>query len=328
MATKTTGTYLNFVESMQRVGPDGNLLSIAEALNEMNEILPDAYMKQANDVFSHLEGVRDRLPTVSSRNFNTGSTRTSSKVRDIREQLTILEPWIEQDEAIVEKQPSVSEYLAEEWMAFGEAGIQEFARQLFYGNPSSDAREITGLSNRSDWDAAADSYVIDVGGSGSDNASLWIIEWGPGRTTLLYPRGHESVGIKEDDLGKYRITDSSNNPYMVYGYRVLMEFGITIPDTRAVQRLASIESDGSSNNLVDSAKVREIVRAKNKLPASGQRNTVIYVNRDLKAQFDIYALEKSNGFYMLDNLTGGPMTSFQGIPIRVVEQLVSTETAL
>jgi hypothetical protein len=76
------------------------------------------------------------------------------------------------------------------------------------------------------------------------------------------------------------------------------------------------------------------IQAKNNLPRSGEGSgTVIFVNRQLKAQIDIRAVsQKINAYtYFNSNETdvfGRSVTKFQNIPIYVAEKILSTETVV
>jgi hypothetical protein len=98
-----------------------------------------------------------------------------------------------------------------------------------------------------------------------------------------------------------------------------------VTDDRCVQRIANIETSGSENILDDD----QIIEALNYMPtAGGSGNTVIYINRVLKTQFDILAKDKANVNYTSDNAFGMPVTRFRGIPVRMWESILNTEDAL
>lgn len=298
----------------------GNVARIAELLEEYNEFTIDAPTFEANDVYSHLYTARESLPTIEPRNVNEGAKRSTSKTRQERETITLLEVWAEIDEQLIDHEPSPGAARSNELISFIEAGAQEFAKRLLYGSKGDDARQFDGLTTR--YNALAADNVTGIGGTGG--TSVWMMEWGFNTSHLIFPKGSPSIGLDEKDLGKMRVTDSAGNPFMAYVNQMKWEFGLTVKDPRSAQRLCNIDPAGGADSLDNATKIRELVKAKNRLPRMG-RNAVIYCERNVKAQFDIYALEKVNGFYMQDNITGAPLTVFQGIPIRMVEQLLTTE---
>ena len=299
----------------------GNVARIAELLEEYNEFTMDAPTFEANDVYSHLYTKRTSLPSITPRSINEGAKRSRSTTEQVREQITLLEVWAEIDEQLIDHEPSPGAARQNELVSFIEAGAQEFAKRLLYGTPADgDARQFPGLTAR--YDSLALDNVASIGNAGG--TSIWMIEWGFDTVHLVFPKGAPSIGLDEKDLSKIRVTDSSGNPYMAYVNQMKWEYGLVPKDDRAAQRLCNIAPTGGTNSLDNATKIRELIKAKNRLPRMG-RNAVIYAQRDTKSQFDIYALEKTNGFYMQSNITGGPLTMFQGIPIRMVEQLLTTE---
>lgn len=325
MATRLLEDTVTLADVQKEVDPKGEVADVVEVFNEVNEFLIDAHMEEANDLNSHINYIRSRMPSVrGGRKINSGADTASAAVTPERESIAILERWVAVDERIVKGSPDPQKTLSNQSRPILEQMMQEFSRQLIYGSEADDDTELTGLATR--FNDTSDDNVHDFGGSGSDCASIWMIEWGPETCFLVYPRGAERGGIEHDDKGLIDWRDSSSKPFDAYVQKFVALFGLSVPDkTRGVQRGANVESSGSSNNI-RSDEFATLIAMKNGLRHFGERNTIIYVNRDLKTQFDIAALEKNNGFYMQQNITGAPLTTFQGIPVRLSEQLLSTES--
>ena len=316
--------YLNIAEAAKRRGPQGNVATIAELFTQINDILKDGPMVMANDIYSHWETVRTKLPTVAPRLINQGAARSASKTKQVQESIMLLEVFADMDEQAIDHEPDKQKALRNELQPFFEAMLQEFTRIFFYGNPGVDSAECLGLATR--YNLLADTNVWAVGaGSGSDQTSVWMIEWGEMKFKLIYPRDSKSVGIQDEDLGKIRSYDSSTNPLMVYSHQIKAEFGWSLVNAKAVQRLCNIDTTTlGTNDLLASNAMRKMIIAKNQLPLFG-KNAVIYCNRTTKTQFDIWATEKSNGFYLMKNITGEPLTVFQAIPVHMAEQITDLE---
>lgn len=323
MSTLTQGSYFTIVDLTKQIDPNGNIAIIAEALSEMNEFLATAIMAEANQSFSDVGTKRIVLPTVTPRKPNSGTTTGYGETAQIREGIVLLDALIDIDEAIADHAPNKDQLRRNMLSEQLEAYMQEFSRILCYGDKS-DPLEIDGFLTR--YNSIA-SNVLNASGTGSDLSSVLLVEWNPVNCKLIYPKGSTTAGIWEEDKGKVRITDSSTNPYYAYENQVKMEFGLSVLDDAYVARIANIETTGTTNNLIATNGMNNMVYAKNQLKHVG-RNAKIYVNRTLKSQFDIWALNKANGFYMAPDVSGQAMASFQGIPIHMVEQLVDTETAI
>lgn len=325
MAEITFNDQLTVLEQAQLIGPDGGILTIAEILNEENEIMRDAVAKMANGIRANVELIRTDLPAISARKINSGATTKYPQSSQIEDQIMLLEAWPEIDEQLVDPYPDKKKARASQLIAYIEAFSQAFANNLIYGN-AGDVGEIDGWATR--YADPSDANVTDAGGSGSDCSSLWMAEWHTSKLSLIYPKDSKSVGLFNKDWGKKRVTDTSGNPFAAYVSQMKMEFGWTNQDARALQRLGSIESTGTSNNLLATDGINPLVYMRNRLPKRGKGKTALYGNRDLLSQFDVWALDKSNGFYYQENISGGPVAVFQGIPIRLVEQILSTEAAI
>lgn len=325
-----TADRLTVVEQAKRIDPDGSAAKIAELLDQFNEIFVDAVAEAANDVRSHKVSVRDGLPTITPRKINAGGTRSVSKVNQKRFEVMLYDVPIEIDEELIIHEPSPIEARRIEEAAFLEATLQEFARVFFYGNESTYEDEINGLATL--YNTLSDSNVRGAGGTGSDTTSVWVVQWKPRQMSLIYPKGSKGAGVEHNDKGLQRVTDSSGNPYYAYSSQVKLSFGIAPVDPRAVQRIANIESDGVTNNLAADTGQRNLFSALNAMPSprtNKMAKTVLYCNRDLLTQFDIWANEKSNMCLTVKDLkTGEPMTVVRGCPVRMVEQILSTEAAI
>jgi hypothetical protein len=69
-----------------------------------------------------------------------------------------------------------------------------------------------------------------------------------------------------------------------------------------------------------------LVKALDKMLSSDK--AVIYCNRSVKTVLDIEAMNKSNGFYTIENIFGKPIPAFQGVPVKLCEGITNQETAV
>ena len=72
-----------------------------------------------------------------------------------------------------------------------------------------------------------------------------------------------------------------------------------------------------------------LVDALTQLPRRGRMGTAFMAaNRWMLAQFNKWAMDKTNGFYYAANISGQAVTMFQELPIVLVESLSGTEDAI
>jgi hypothetical protein len=300
---------------------NGEVLEIAEVLAEQNEILQDAVWIEANQIASHVGTKRKTLPTGTWRRANQGVAVESSTTAQVTEPIGRLEALADIDEAILDLAINKQQVRKNNDKAFLEGLSQNLADAVFYGNLSTDPEKFNGLAAR--FDALSDSNVLGAGGTGDDTTSLWIIEWGPMSFHMIYPL-NSKAGIDFSDKGKVRVDDGTN-PYYAYESQFVVQAGIYVHDDRCCQRIANIETSGADNTLDDD----DVIEALNLLPkAGGNGATMIYVNRTIKTQMEIMAKDKANVNYSADTAFGVPITRFRGIPVRLCEALVNTETAI
>lgn len=305
---------------------NGVILPIAEVLSKDNEILADIPFAEANEIFGHRLNRRGSKPTGSYRKLNSGvATEKSNTVPDY-EGIAFLEAWSQLDAALVEGAPDPVAYRRTEDEAFIEGMRDTFASTLIYGSTNTTPEKMDGLAQRittlSSTSVNGVANVIGASGTGSDVTSIWIVQWGPRRVYMAYPKG-SMAGLDFEDFGKQPITDSDGNLYTAYRSHFMWKSGLVVEDDRCIQRIANIESAGSSNIFDED----DLITALNRLPFGG-RGAVIYANRTIKTQMDINAKDKSNVNYTSGEIFGMPVTNFRGVPVRQVDAILDTETAL
>ena len=85
-------------------------------------------------------------------------------------------------------------------------------------------------------------------------------------------------------------------------------------------------SDKASSIARAEARAREI---RGNMPDGGAApGTVIYVPRSIYTQINIAAKDKNNVNYTPDNVWGGNIVTFRGVPVRLAEGIDETETAV
>lgn len=331
MATLTQ-PQLTLSEQIKQIGPKGNLLDVINVLAQTNEIDMDAPYVMANDRFSDVSSKVIKLPPIGTRRINRGSAGGVGRTAQHREFIEILEarPYI--DTLLLDSESdSGSQARLNQIKMFVEAMAQAKADHVIYGSNAGDGEVIDGLATR--YNSLDLSNVYGLGGTGNDLTSIFVVEWDPARCCFIYPKAvpnggsNQALGVSDHDNGRVRITDDEGRAFDAMENVIRVAFGLKILDDRNVARLANIESTGVSNNLLTDGKINYLVEAINKLTSKG-RKAVIYANADIKTQLDIWAMNRLNGCWMVEQASGMPITVFRGHPVRMVEAIVSTESAL
>lgn len=325
MGTTVTTTQLTLVELTKRKDPSGNAAVIAEVLARDNEILLDAPWLEANDTFSHMITRRAYLPTGSFRKLNAGIALEASRTVQVSETIGMLEAFSQCDADLADAAPNPSAFRMQEASAFIEGMSQTLATKVIYGNSHTTPEEFTGLAYRmNDTDC---NNVISAGGSGGDTTSIFGVQWGENRVFMIYPKGSPNYGIKHEDLGRKEVdvstTAGTHSLMMAYRDHFKVNCGLAVKDNRNIFRVANIEVSGTSN-IFDPDDLIDLI---NQMPQRGA-GLSIYCNNKIYSQMDKMAMDKSNVLYSVGDVFGVPTVKFRGFPVRKVDAIVNTETAV
>lgn len=320
---------LTLADWAKRLDPDGKVPTIVELLTQTNEILLDMMWREGNLPTGHRTTVRTGLPTVAWRLLNQGITPSKSTTAQIDEQCGILEAWSEVDKDLLLLNGNLASFRLSEAKAFIEAMNQEMVRVLFYGNSSINPEQFTGLSPRfSDSTAPNGGNVIKAGGSGSDNASIWLICWGEETVTGIFPKGSKA-GLIHDDFGEQTAEVVAGLPgsrMRVMQERFQWKPGIAVKDWRYIVRIANIDISDT-----DAANVKTIITNMETAvmtPPNKLGKPVFYMNRTMARLLRREARESvgTGGGLTFENFDGRRILMFGDVPIRLVDQLLNSES--
>jgi hypothetical protein len=320
MSTFKQNEQVTFIEVAKTIGPDGDLLTTAEVLDEVNEIMEDAVWKKANNNFSHVGLVRNSLPQGEVRDFNAGvSTQAATRER-IEDVIMMRESYTEADVALVNASGDPAGFMMDEARAKIEGIGQGMTADLIYGNHATDISKMTGLAPRL---ATVDSErVWNNGGSGSDVSSIYGVEWGIDTCHMIFPEGGVA-GLDRKWLGEDTTTDSNSKKFQVLREHFKFHYGLHVRNAKSIIRIANIETAGSSNTFNEDILIKALMKMVNK-----GRRTTLYCNDTIYSQILIRAKDKANVNLVWSTAFGEDTITFLGRPIRMVDQILNTETAI
>ena len=323
------------VDVAKRLDPDGKAARIAEILNQQNEVLDDITWKEGNLPTGERTTVRAGLPGVAFRAINEGVPRSKSLVSQQDEGAAMLEAFSETDRKLAILSGDVSNYRLQESNAFLEAMAQTFVSTLFYGNASASPKTFTGLMTRYNSltvNSVNDVQVIDCGGTGTDNFSIFAAVWDPQKITCIYPKNtkaglfHESLSDEAPTGDGYplgsTLYDANGNPYV--GYRDHFEWncGLSVKDRRFAVRAANISRALLTKDYATGADLQDIlVQVAERLQNVNAGNAAIYMPATVRAFLRRQLVNKKNGFLSWDEIGGKRVMNFDGIPIRRVDAM-------
>lgn len=344
--------FLSLMDAARRMDPDGQIATIAELLSQTNEFFKDMTWTESNTDTGHKSTVRTGLPQGVWRMAYAGVPYARSTTAQVTDGLGYLAAYSQIDKRVADLGGKVAQIRLTEDSAFLEGMSQQMATTFFYGNQQTQMSQFTGFSPRFNTVSTATAQnaqnVIDGGGTGSSNLSMWLVGWGDMTNFGIFPKGTKSGLVFEDRGDVVPGYDSNQNPFPAYTSYFEWNAGLVVRDWRYAVRIANIDTTTGAQGLfgttppdlfllMSKAVVRFPTLTKRASgitetdapdePAPGI-NPGFYVNRTGRESLDIQAIRDKNVLLKPTEYAGEPVTEFRGIPIRVCDTLLNTESRL
>ncbi len=330
MAT-VSNSYLTIADDIKRKDPDNRQARVVELLNQTNELMQDIVVIQGNTQTGHRTTMRSGLPSLTWRKLYGYTQPSKSTTVQVDDTSGILEGFSFVDEDLAELSGDVAGLRLSEDAPFIEAMNQDFLQAYFYGNTDTDPEQYLGLSPRFGLLSADNGgQIIDGGGTGSDNTSMWLLKHGENYLHSFFPKG-TTMGLIHNDMGKVTETDSSGGKRVGYQTQYKWKAGLSVRDYRHIVRIANLDisdlataasgSDSSAdliNMMIDAIHLKMQNLTGGKL--------VFYCDRRVYTALTKKAVAKANVNLTFEDF-GGPnrVMAFQGIPIKRVDALSIAE---
>lgn len=327
-------TFVDLIDIYKRSDDTKQIATVIELLKETNVMLDDAIAMECNMGTKHRTTVRTGLPDVTWGQFYSGISQSKSTTAQVDDTTGFVEGLSSIDKRLLDISPNRKAVRLSEAMPFLESISQEVASTLVYGNDSTDPTKFLGLAPRfNDTSAANGNQIVDAGGTGSDNTSVWFVTWGDSQCHLLYPKGTQA-GVSRDDKGQQRTTDGDGNPYYVEEELFTQHVGLTVRDWRHVSRIANIDVSDLQGGSVDIYKFmrQAFWRLKSHRVAGGR--LAIYCNSDVLEALDADTTPTSETSVSTNSpvrlrpseVDGKEVMTYRGIPVRQTDAILNTES--
>lgn len=315
----------------KRTDPDGQIATVVEILNETNEILDDMSWVEGNLPTGNRTTMRSGLPAPTWRKLYGGVQPTKSTTVQVTDNTGMLEAYAEVDCALADLNGNSAAFRLSEDRAHIEGISQEIAETLFYGNEGSEPEAFTGLSPRFNSLSAenADNIIVG-GGAGADNASIWLVVWGPNTVHGIVPKGSQA-GMQVNDKGKVTIEDADGSNGRMEAYRTHYRFdaGLTVRDWRYIVRIPNIDKSLLLPDHSTGANLPDLMfQAMRLVPNLGGGRPVFYMARDIATMLARQtAVDGASSFLTSEQVAGDMRWTerFHGIPIRRCDALAADE---
>jgi hypothetical protein len=343
--------HATLIDIAKSLDPQGKVAVVAELLNQSNEIVQYMNFIEGNLPTGHKAVVRAGLPSVTLRQFYKGVAPSKSGRATIEDVCAMQEGRNEIDKDLADLNGNTAAFRMSEAMAFIESMNQTFSQQVIYGDTTTNKDGILGLTPRYNSLSASvpsSQNIIDAGGTGADNTSVWLVVWGAETVTGLYPKGSKA-GLVQEDLGIIDAFDSSNNRYRAYAELWQWKYGLHVKDWRYAIRIANVDTSdliGQTGTQAITAATwinKLMIKAMARIPSMGMGTATFLASRTVKEMLSIGALDKSQNalsFTAAVNQYGtvapgsvagsgtgikGGQLMFMGVPVLTVDQILATE---
>jgi hypothetical protein len=342
-----TGQWLSLLDLARRIDPQGKIDFIAEMLSQANEFYDDIVWQEGNEIGGHKFTFRTAIPPGAWRSYLQGIPYSASKTAQATVSVGSLEAYSQIDRMQAEDSGNPERYRYSEDVAFMEGMSQTMAQTFMYGNSVTLPQQFMGLSpfyNTVNTATAQNAgNVLDALGTGSSNASMWMLGWGERTIYGIYPRGSKAGLTFEDKGDTVPGFDSLGNRFEAYTSWFRWQAGLCPMDWRYGARVCNIDTTtaglAGSNAYDIFAGLAQLMylfptlgRGQSGItqtdapsePSPGIR-TKLYMNRTLRHWADVQAIRDRNVLLSSRDYAGAPIETFRGIEVRTVDQLLVTE---
>jgi len=329
------------VDILTRTNADGSMPQIIELAEKLSAIMVDATYTECNDGASHKHIIRTGIPEPAFRRYNAGIKQTKTTTAKVTDTTGMIESISVVDKALAKLNGNEAAFRAGEMVGTIEGFNQFVERNFFYGSTDVVPDGFMGMAPRMDDPTVASGrQLVNAGGTGSDNTSIFFITWGPRATSLLYPKG-SVAGLSHTDKGE-QFWDAPDNSgkFLALVDHLKWDIGAAVGDWRGNSRIANIDVSALTSNAATGANLLDLmVDAEVKVKSSGrvgvdghgnliEGKTVIYVNQTIAAFLRKQALNKANVQLRLEQVEGEWITMWGGFPIRCTDAISNAEAAI
>lgn len=325
-------TMVDLASRMENGEPAKEIIELQNKMGDLAQFMPFEECNQGN---VHVTTQRVGLPEGTWRKLNQGVQPTKSQTAQVKDECAMLEAESVVDQKLLKLSRNPQRTLLIESMAHLEGMKNQVNEQFIYGtraNPERFPGLVDRFNNLSSADSGTDPQptsdnVINGGGTGSTNTSLWIVGFGPGKVHGLYP-ANSKAGISITRKPDERVLDGNGGSYIADCTRYQQDLGFSVPDWRFVVRICNIDvalltkDAGSGPDVIDLL-IQGVERIHN---LSGR--TVILGNRVIGTWLRRQMLNRPGTLLSLEDFAGKRFVSFDGIPYVRMDEIVNTEEAV
>lgn len=311
--------------------------TVQPLIKVMNELVDDFFADipfvEANMGLKH-RLVRDTgMAASTDRSMYKGVKSSKLNKQVVFEDVMLKERRREIDEDEVDTLANPQVKLRQEDEAHARKLGEDVVYSFINGAKSDGGENIDGLLSRLNALNPTGLNNVISNGHSSTGTSILIVEWNTDETGGaygIYPPGwmkNTQLGVAVRDKGKEVVGEDNNVTAKYYAYVAQFKawLGLAVGNNRKIARLANINATIGGSKAFTDGGPQNLIRLLNGGRFDRAR-TRIYMNTTVKTQADIYALDKANLLWSTQEVFGRPVTVFQGMPVRVVDTTVLSDS--
>lgn len=329
-------TYLDIIDTLKRSESDDSIqiATVIEMLRQTNTMLEDAMAMECNLGTRHRTTLRTSLPGGSWGQLYKGVASSKSGTAQVEDATGFYHQLSSIDTRLLKLSGGQEAALRlSEARAHLEAISQEMQTTLIYGNQDLEPLKFTGFAPRfNSLTGGTGGQIVDGGGTGADNTSVWFVTWGDDQSHMLYPQNTQA-GVMREDKGEQRVVDDNGDPYFVKEELFTQHGGLAVRDFRFVSRIANIDVSNLQGGTVDIYALMRKAFWKIKRHRLPETRQAIYCNADVLEALDADTTptnSTSASFVRLkpSEVDGMEVMTYRGIPVRQVDAILNTEAQI
>lgn len=313
----------------KRTNPDGSIATrVAELLSQDSSILMQAPAFAANEKLGHRETLRTVLPSAHVRRFNKGVPAGKSRTAQVTDNIAMYEARSQVDERLARINGNTEQWRFSEESAFLEGMSQNLVRDLLYGNNKTNPDQISGIATRysSLTTPNIKDQIIDAGGTGSTNTSIYLIGWGEDTVNLRYPPNESGMDpINVRDLGEDDVRDADGNEFRALKTLFEANLGLSVKDYRYIVRIANIDVNQLTDDGAQVDLWNLLTKASKKIHNLNRCRPYFYMNRTVETYLDLQAQNKKNIQLTPMTVDGMDYEAWRKIPFTREDAILDTE---
>lgn len=316
---------------------DKPIRTLIHTIRDYMPVFDQAVIQRGNDGFGDRGKVVTSYPEGQLRAFNEGWDAEKVHGADVRYRAAMIRSRSEVDRDLFNtrapQERNAWRFRQDEGFMRGLA--RRAVKQIFYGDPSKDTRDMLGLANIvTPSNAAFKDRIVSGGGQTADKqTSIWLINWDPASMYCFYPENGSDVGLKVENMGEQYAFDSNGKRFLAMITEFAWNLGVAAYDPEKIVRIANVDTTKlsidskktGSPNLIDL-----MTQALEMLPDDNTGRCAFYLNDALRSVLRRQIANKDNVWLGMDEVAGRKVMTFGGVPVhRVGSDIIpNTEAVL